>query len=64
MIPTIVNNRIRIITQNSVTIQIKCVFNALPYKLHTITNVKTETFKKKLEKWLIGIPDAPKIYDY
>ena len=64
MIPTIVNNRIRIITQNSITIQIKCVFNALPYKLRTITNVKTETFKKKLEKWLIGIPDAPKIDDY
>ena len=66
MIPTILNNRIRIITQNSIAIQIECLFNPLPYnyKLHTITNFKTETFKKKLEKWLIGIPDAPKIDDY
>ena len=27
-------------------------------------NVKTDTFKKKLDKWLMGIPDAPKIENY
>ena len=63
MIPTILQIRIRIITQNFMAIQIKCLSNALSYKLHTIMNVKTETFKKKLDKWLIGIPDAPKIDD-
>ena len=45
-------------------IQMECLFNALSYKLQTIMNVKTETFKKKLDKWLIGIPDASKINDY
>ena len=44
-------------------IQMECLFNALFYKLQKITNVKTETFKKKLDKWLIGIPDASKIDD-
>ena len=42
----------------------ECLFNALPYKVQTIINVKAETFKKKLDKWLIEIPYAPKIDDY
>ena len=41
-----------------------CLFNALPYKVKTIIYVKTDTLKNKLDKWLIGIPDAPKINDY
>ena len=27
-------------------------------------NVKTDTLKKKLDKWLMGIPDTPKIEYY
>ena len=64
MIPTILNNGNRIIIHNSMETQMECLFNALSYKLQKITNVKTETFKKKLDKWLIGIPDASKIDDY
>ena len=40
------------------------LFNALPYKLQTVTKVKTETFKRKLDKWLRTIPDTPRIDDY
>ena len=44
--------------------QMECLFSELPYKLQKITNVKRETFKKKLDKWLMEIPDAPKIDCY
>jgi hypothetical protein len=40
------------------------LFNALPYKLQTVTGVKTETFKRKLDEWLRTIPDTPRIDDY
>ena len=42
--------------------KIKRLFNALSYKLQTVTGVKTETFKSKLDEWLI--PNTPRIDDY
>ena len=36
----------------------------MPYKLQTVTGVKTETFKRKLDEWLSTIPDTPRIDDY
>ena len=49
---------------NSAARQIERLFNALPYKLQTVTGVKTETFKRKLDEWLSTIPDTPRIDDY
>ena len=63
-IPTILNERNRTLIHNSTARQMERLFNALPYRLQTITKVKTDTFKKKLDSWLMGIPDAPKIDDY
>ena len=40
------------------------LFNILPPHIKSITGVKTDTFKKKLDKWLVGVPDAPKIDGY
>ena len=40
------------------------LFNALPYELQNVRDVKTDTFKKHLDKWLRGIPDKPKIDNY
>ena len=40
------------------------LFNAIPYKLQNVKNVKTDTFKKQLDKWLRGVPDTPKIDNY
>ena len=63
-IPTMLSEGNRTMIQNSTARQMERLFNALPYRLQTITKVKTDTFKKKLDKWLKGIPDAPKIDDY
>ena len=40
------------------------LFNALPYRLQTVREVKVDTFKKHLDKWLKSIPDTPKLDDY
>ena len=34
------------------------------YRLQTVTGVKIETFKRKLDEWLRTIPDTPRIDDY
>ncbi len=39
------------------------LFNALLYEIKKITDVKLDTFKKHLDKWLKGIPDTPKMDD-
>ena len=49
---------------NSTARQMERLFNVLPYKLQTVTGVKTETFKRKLDEWLSTIPDTPRIDDY
>ena len=63
-IPTTINNGNRTMIQNSTARQMERLFNALPYMLQTITKVKTETFKRKLDRWLREIPDTPRIDDY
>ena len=40
------------------------LFNTLSYEIQKITNVKLDTFKKNIDKWLRGIPDTPKFDDY
>ena len=40
------------------------LFNALPANLRDITGVKKDTFKRKLDEWLMLIPDTPIIDNY
>ena len=40
------------------------LFNILPPNIRKITGKTTETFKKHIDKWLISIPDTPKIDGY
>ena len=44
--------------------QLERLFNALPYKLQSLTDIETNTFKKFLDDWLRTIPDTPKIDGY
>ena len=44
--------------------KIERVFNCMPRYLRDKTRIKTETFKKHLDKWLSGIPDQPKCGRY
>ena len=63
-IPTKLSSGSRTMIHNSTARQMERLFNALPYRLQTVTGVKTETFKKKLDKWLRTVPDTPRIDDY
>ena len=63
-IPTKLSNGSRTMIHNSTARQMERLFNALPYRLQTVTGVKTETFKMKLDKWLRAVPDTPRIDDY
>ena len=63
-IPTTLSAGNRTVIHNSTARQMERLFNALPYKLQTVTGVKTETFKRKLDEWLSTIPDTPRIDDY
>ena len=40
--------------------KIERAFNCMPSELRNISGVKTETFKKHLDKWLSGVPDQPR----
>ena len=64
MIPTNLDGKYRTLIQNSTARQMERLFNALPYEIQKITDVKLDTFKKHLDKWLRGIPNTPKINDY
>ena len=57
-------NGSRTIIHKSTARQMERLFKAPPYKLQMVTRVKTETFKRKLDKWLRTIPDTPRIDDY
>ena len=46
-IPTTLSGGSRTAIHNSTARQMERLFNALPYKLQTVTGVKTETFKSK-----------------
>ena len=63
-IPTTIDGKHRTQIQNSTARQMERLFNALPYEIQKITDVKLDTFKKHLDKWLKNIPDTPKIDDY
>ena len=45
----------------SMTRQMNRLFNALSYKLQKVTGVKTDIFKRKLDKWLRTITDTPEL---
>ena len=64
VIPTSLNGGNRTVIHNSTARQMERLFNALPYRLQTVTGVKTESFKRKLDEWLRKIPDTPRIDDY
>ena len=63
-IPTTIDGKHRTQIQNSTARQMERLFNALPYEIQKITDVKLDTFKRHLDKWLKSIPDTPKIDDY
>ena len=63
-IPTTLNNGSRTMMLNSTTRQMERLFNALSYKLQTVTGVKTDIFKRKLDKWLKSITGTPRMDDY
>ena len=63
-IPTTLDNRYRTIIQHSTARQMERLYNALPYRLQNIREVRTDTFKKHLDRWLRDIPDTPKIGNY
>ena len=64
VIPTTLSGGNRTVIHNSTARQMERLFNALPYRLQTVTGVKTESFKRKLDEWLRTVPDTPRIDDY
>ena len=64
VIPTMLSGGNRTVIHNSTAKQMERLFNTLSYRLQTVTGVKTETFKRKLDEWLRTIPDTPRIDDY
>ena len=63
-IPTALTGSNRTMVHYSTARQMERLFNMLPHKLQKLTGVKTDTFKKRLDEWLKGVPDTPKIDDY
>ena len=57
-------NKYRTIIQHSIARQIERLYNTLPYRLQNIRNIKTEMFKKHLDRWLSYKPDTPKIDNF
>ena len=49
VIPTSLSGGNRTVIHNSTARQMERLFNALPYRLQTVTGVKTESFKRKLD---------------
>ena len=63
-IPTTLDCRYRTIIQHSTARKMERLYNSLPHKLQNIRNVKTDTFKMHLDRWLKDIPDTPKMGNY
>ena len=63
-IPTTLDSRYRTVIHHSTARQMERLFNALPHRLQNIRGVKTDTFKRHLDRWLRDIPDTPKIDNY
>ena len=59
-----IKERDRTLIHYSTARKMERLFNLLPPNLRNITGVTTDTFKKHLDKWLVNIPDTPKIDDY
>merc|ERR1712106_621675 len=49
---------------NSPALKMMRLFNAIPGELRDTTEVKIDTFKRKLDKWLLSVPDTPIIDNY
>ena len=49
---------------NSPAIKMMRLFNAIHGELRNITRVKLDTFKRKLDTWLLSVPDTPIIDSY
>ena len=62
--PTTLSVGGRTAIHNSTARQMERLFNALLYRLQTVIRIKMETFKNKIDEWLRGIPDTPRIDDY
>ena len=63
-IPTTLDSRYRTIIQNSTSRTMERLYNSLPHKLQNIRNVRTDTFKTHLDRWLRSVPDTPRIGNY
>ena len=50
--------------QHSTARTIERLYNSLPHRLQNIRNVRTDTFKIHLDRWLRDVPDTPKIGNY
>ena len=60
----IIKEKNRTLIHQSMARRMERLFNILPPDIRKITGKTTETFKKHIDKWLISIPDIPKIDDY
>ena len=52
------------IIYNSPALKMMRLFNSIPGELRDTTEVKLDTFKRKLDKWLSLVPDTPIIDNY
>ena len=59
-ISTTLDRKYRAMIQNSTARQMERLLNTLPYEVQKITDVKADTFKENLDKWLRCIPDIGK----
>ena len=63
-IPTTLDSRYRTIIHHSTARQMERLYNALPHRLQNMRGVKSETFKRHLDRWLREVPDTPRIDGY
>ena len=60
-IPSNIGARFKSLIHGSTERQMERLFNSLPYEIKKITNVKKDTFKKHLDRWLKGVPDTHRV---
>ncbi|MPC53028.1 hypothetical protein E2C01_046912 [Portunus trituberculatus] len=56
--------RLRTLLHNTFTNRRTHLFNCIPKELCNLTNITVECFKRRLDKWLSGIPDEPPTPEY
>ena len=59
-----IKERDRTLIHNSTAKKMERIFNALPQDIRNLTGVETDNFKRLLDKWLLNVPDTPRIDDY